>query len=176
MELLKTFSPAIVGVVGMVFTYRISKKALDSSIKDGERKDIHEKLNKFYGPFQQLLNKNNKLYELFNPEGKFRTLTELLNGRKFKGNSGKLLKEIVEIDRQLEKLILDHGGLIDDEEMLEILVEAATHFNLLIKAYEKTIEGETGKFKKYVYPRKLGEKIDEQIKKMKKRLEVLNKA
>lgn len=144
---------------------------------DDERKEIYKKLNEFYGPFEQLRQKSRRLYALFvaSKGENFRTLPALLKGEKFNNNDKRLLGEIISIDVQLEKLILDKSGLIDQEEIRDLLAKAATHFSIISQAHEGKLKGEADRFMEYVFPRELDDKISMQIGHLKNRLSELNK-
>ena len=88
----------------------VTNKNLNSKKEEEERKEIYKKLNEFYGPLLQLRLKSNALYEKFAASYKsqnqnFKTLVYLLDGNKFTGNDDALLKEIISIGEQCEKLI-----------------------------------------------------------------------
>lgn len=123
------------------------------------------------------MKKNKLLYELFT-EGKdeeFKTLTALLKGVKFTGNDAKLLEEIIKIDKKLEDLILNKSGLVDDDEINALLSKAAAHFNIISLAMDGQISGDVERFKEYVYPKALDEKIEARIKTLQRRLKELDK-
>ncbi len=177
LEYIKTFGPVIIGLAGIIFGYLLNIKTLRKSQIEDERKEIYSKLNEFYGPFQQLNQKNFMLYGLFRvgKDENFRTLTALLEGKKFEGNDKQLLEQIILNDKELEKLIISKSGLVDDGELREILAKATTHFNVISLAYTGNLKHEPLRFSGYVYPRELEGKIEEQIVKLKKRLVEINK-
>ena len=177
LDYIKTFGPIIIGLAGIFFGYLLNIKTLRKSQIEEERKEIYNKLNEFYGPVQQLIKKNFMLYELFKvgKDKNFRTLTALLEGKKFEGNDKQLLEQIILVDKELEKLIISKSGLVDDAKLREILAKATTHFNVISLAYNGNLRDEPMRFSNYVYPKELESKIEEQITTLKKRLEEINK-
>lgn len=178
LDYIKTLGPILVGLVAVYYSYRINKATLQAKYHEDEKKELFKKLNEFYGPFKQLTERNNMLFRLFtrNKEEHYKTLPALLEGEKFEDNDKELLDQIIEIDGQISKLIIEKSGLIDDQEMSSLLAKAATHFNVITLAYKGQLRGEAPRFDDYLYPRELNGKIDEQIEMIKKRLEELNKA
>lgn len=115
------------------------------------------------------------LYGLFT-EGKeegFRTLTALLEGIKFVGNDKILLEQIINIDKQIEALIVDKSGYVENKELRDILYKAATHFNVINLAYQELLQGQEQRFSDYVFPINLDEKIDKEVKKLQDELKKL---
>lgn len=176
LEFLKVVGPIVLGIAGMVLGYVYQRTQLKQAQREDERKEIYQKLNEFYGPVQHYLAKSNELYKrftAFRPAG-FRTLIALLEGQRFEGNDKVLLEQILEIVAKVEELILSRSGLVDDTELRELLARAGTHFRFIGLAYEGLLVGEADRFKGYVYPRELNEKVDKQIEKLKARLNELN--
>lgn len=169
----------IVGALGVIFGYLTNRQMQKDQRQKDERKEIYKKLNAFYGPFKQRLEKTWELYQIFaknRDRDSFRTLDALLKGEKFEGNDKILLEEILELGKEMEQLVLAQGGLIDDPELRQLLVKAGTHFRVLRLAYEGRFRGDTDRFQDYVYPRELDKKLDQQIRKLTERLDELNKA
>jgi len=173
---IEVIGPIVLGIAGMILGYYFQRSQLKQKQREDERKEIYKKLNEFYGPFQQYLGKSAELYKRFTaprPAG-FRTLIALLEGEEFEGNDAVLLNEIIEITERLEQLILSQSGLIDDKELRDLLAKAGAHFRILRLAYDGALTGEVERFGDYVYPRELGPKIEEQIDKLRARLDELN--
>ncbi|MDD3013455.1 MAG: hypothetical protein PHC34_07100 [Candidatus Gastranaerophilales bacterium] len=173
---IKDLGPTIVGLTGLFIGYLYNKKLLKSKNTDERRKEIYKQLNEFYGPFQQLINKSKHLYQIMieDKPDNFRTLIALLENYNFSENDKKLIEEIISIGKRTEELILTKSGLIEDNELRELLGKATTHFDIINKSYNKIITGDMDKFKDYVFPRNLDEKIIDNIKKLKDELESLN--
>jgi hypothetical protein len=167
----------VVGLVSVLVGLYINNKTLNDKRREDQKRDIYKKLNEFYSPFEQLRKKSLRLYTLFveNKEGDFRTLTALLRGDEFSGNDKMILDEIISIDNQLENLIIAKSGLVDNENFRDLLAQAATHFHIISQAYEGRLTGEPERFKEYVFPRELDEKVTEQINTLKAELIELNK-
>jgi hypothetical protein len=174
---IEVIGPIILGIAGMILGYYFQRSQLKQKQREDERKEIYKKLNEFYGPIQQYLGKSRELYDRFTASrgANFRTLIALLAGEKFEGNDAVLLKQIIDIDERMEDLIITHSGLIDDAELRELLAKVGAHFRILRLAYDGVLTGEVERFEDYVYPRGLGPKIEDQIKKLKTRLDELNR-
>ncbi len=79
------------------------------------------------------------------------------------------------VSKKLDSLILDNSGLIDSPELRETLSKAGAHFRILRLAYEGDLTGDEERFKANVFPRELDQQVDNQIKKLKLRLDELNR-
>jgi hypothetical protein len=168
--------PIIVGLAGIIFGYIFNIRMMKRQNHEDERKEIYKKLNAFYGPFQQRLEKTHELYGIFTDsrELEFRTLTALLKGTKFVGNDKILLEEILKINAEMEKLIIVQSGLIDDASLRQLLAKAGTHFRILDVIYRNDTQGDSQRFKSYIFPKELGTKIEDEIQKLKQRLNEIN--
>jgi len=152
------------------------------------RKSIAKMLNEFYGPLISYLNITYSLNEVLKrdkPKG-FRTLLYLIDphqeyevdGKKTKVALSHLdkvvLEEIIRVEEQIETLIVQKSGLVDDSRlMFERLISRdnnfgsnsltslgtlIAHFHLLKLAYEGRFEDEndmTENYKIFVFPRDL---------------------
>jgi hypothetical protein len=176
MEIITGVGGVIVGLAGLFFGYLYNRQTLNQKQHEEERKEIYKKLNSFYGPFGHLLRTSSELYEVFTRDkgDEFRTLTFLLNGQKLQGNDDVLIRQIIDITGEMDKLIITNSGLIDGEEMRDVLARASAHFRILRLAHSGDITGEAEKFRDYVFPRDLSEKTEKQIGKLKARLDRLN--
>lgn len=176
LEIVAVIGPIILGIAGMILGYIFQRSQLIQQQREDERREIYKKLNDFYGPALQYLGKSRELYERFTAlrDPGFRTLTALLKGETFEGNDKVLLEQIVDITSKLEELILLRSGLVDDEELRNLLAKASAHFTIIRLAYEGNLRGEADRFEDYVYPRELNQKLEEQTVKLKVRLAELN--
>lgn len=167
----------LLGFVGVILTFQVNRRVLAQQVHDEERKLIYEKLNSFYGPFQQLRGASQELYKMFKPaqDENFRTLIALLEGKKFEGNDKILLEQIIDISKKLDRLIVKRIGLVDDEKLRQLLWIANTNFRLIRLAYQGALVGDIERFKEYVFPRELDAKVAEEIHRLKQRLDELNK-
>lgn len=182
-EIIKDFGPTVVSFLALLVSALsallvsdINRRTLIQKQQDDERKEIYKKLNSFYGPFRQLIGKSFELYGLFTRvrEPGFRTLTALLAGERFEGNDKTLLEQILKVTDELDKLILNNSGLIDDEDLKQVLQKASAHFTLLRLASEGHLAGQEERFKDHIFPRDLTPKIEEEIKRLNGRLNHLN--
>lgn len=170
---IKDLGPVIVGLFGLFLGYHYNNKLLDSKNTEEKRKYIHKQLNEFYGPLQQLRNKSKHLYKIMiqcKPEG-FRTLIALLEKNySFSENDKKLIEEIISIGKETEHLIVTKSGLVDNDDFRKLLGKATAHFIVIRKAYEGAITGDVDKFKDYVFPRELDEKIEKNVEILQQKL------
>ena len=176
LEIIKAIGPILLGLAGLALGYYFNRRQIKQKNIEEERKEIYKKLNSFYGPLRQLLGISFELYERLRasrPED-YRTLVSLLKGEKFEGNDKILLEQILEVEKAMDKLILEQSGLVDNEELHRLLSKAAAHFRLLRLAYEGNLTGQADRFKDHVFPRELTPKIEEEIRKLKARLDQLN--
>lgn len=167
----------LLGFVGVILTFFVNRRILDQQAHGEERKSINKKLNSFYGPFQQLRGTSFELYKMFTfaHDDNFRTLNALLDGQKFEGNDKILLEQIINVSEELDKLIVTQSGLVDDEELRRLLWIANTNFRLIRLAFQGVLVGDAERFKDYVFPRALDDKVAEEITRLKQRLDDLNK-
>lgn len=174
-ETVKAWGPVLVGMLSLLFAYWTNRRLLNAKTKEEERTEINKKLSEFYGPFTQLSHKSLMIYRLFTKDKKrhYQTLSELLNGTQFSGNDKVLLEQIILINKQLEELIINKSGYVEDFELRQLLAKAATHFNVMKLAFDGTIKGEKDRFEEYLYPRELSDKINEDIDKLNRRLKEL---
>lgn len=174
-ETVKAWGPVLVGMLSLLFAYWTNRRLLNAKTKEEERAEINKKLSEFYGPFTQLSHKNLMLYRLFTSDKKphYQTLSELLNGTKFNGNDKVLLEQIMLINKQLEDLIINKSGYVENPNLRKLLAKAATHFNVMKLAFDGAINGEKDRFIEYLYPRELSDKINEDIDKLNQRLKEL---
>jgi hypothetical protein len=176
-EYIQILGPILIGLLGVGIALYTSIVTQRNKKNDDERSEINKKLYEFYAPFEQLRGKSNRLYNLFfeTKDKNFRTLTAILKGEVFSDNDKQLLEDIINIDKQLEKMIIEKSGLIDKPDLRDLLVKAATHFHIISAAYDGKINGESDRFLEYVFPRELDEKISTEISFLKAKLEELNK-
>lgn len=178
LSILVPLGTMIVGLAGLFVGYYYNKRLLDEKKHEEERKEIYKKLNSFYGPALSLLGTSEALYERFTllRDERFRTLTALLEGEKFEGNDAVLLEQIFEVTAKLEELIYAQSGLVEDEELQELLARAGAHFRILRLAYKGDLSGDRERFEDDVFPRELTGKLREQSEKLQNRLKELNNA
>ena len=123
---------AVVAATVGIMTWLNNRANLREQRVAERRKSIAKQLNEFYGPLISYLNITKSLYKIFiqdKPQG-FRTLTYLLDreqkyedGQEKKkielSNSDKIiLGEIIEIEKKIELLIIDKGGLVEDPKLM----------------------------------------------------------
>ena len=170
-------SLAAIVVAGLTLWLNAShnQRTLLQKAHEEEIKDIQEKLNTFYGPVRQLLATSERLTELFKVARapKYRTLIALIEGVKFDGNDGVLLKQIIDVTQQVDELIVKNSGLIDGS-LQPLMAKASTHFRLMRLAHEGHLKGEANRFSEVVYPNELNARIDDEILRLQSRITELN--
>lgn len=175
-ETLLTYIPtivtAIVAVTGSVLLYKASTKEL--RLKKAER--LQKQLNDFYYPFALRLKQNTTIRALFDDKDAedYRMLTELLKGEEFKGNDKALLEEIKKNNTVLNDLILKNQSEVDSE-LSNDLAKLSSHYTFFILACDGKLSNEESRFKDYVYPTDVNDKIDDKIEKIEKMIERLTK-
>ena len=200
------FISAIVTLTVGVMTWQHNRRVLREVRLSEQRKMLMTVLNDFYGPFHYYLAVV-KAFSILLFVGKpkeFRTLTYLLNpAQEYKTEQGKtkvylsesdkkILEEIIDIEKKLEELIINKGGIIDDPSLMfdyvpdpaktdidlkgkrvGLIALAITHFRVLRMAYKGDIQSEPERYEAYVYPRELDDKIYARIKSLQKELSAL---
>jgi hypothetical protein len=200
-ETVKAWGPILVGlaaiVVGLiinivlVLTQRsqnrrqnaFNERQLSLSKSKEERDDILKQLNTFYGPFIELRTQSKLLYSKFEDEltkksagtGKrFRTLRHLLEGKTFTPQEETLLMQILEINKELLKLIVSSSGVVDKLELQDLLGKFGAHSRILQLAYEKKLNGPPELFEDIVFPLAVDGAVQSAIQRLKYRLEELD--
>lgn len=162
---LASWAGVIVGIAAVIAGYLQSERSYKEKKIEEKRALISRRLDEFYGPIIQLREKSNKLYDKFRKkhfdnDPNFATLTYLLNNFQFEQNDQVILKEIIDIGTQTEKLIHDKAGLIDDNELRDTLLpKATTHFLLIRLAFNGALTGNSDDFKDLTFPRDLDAKL-----------------
>lgn len=127
-----------------------------------------KKLEEFYYPLNILLKKDFSLFSLFALEEKkdphFSTLLWLLNGHIFSDSDRKLLKEIIQVNHDLNDLIITKGGCVNDNKLRSELSQLSTHFTILNLAHEGLITEKKDKYEEIIFPDKISTSIENKIK------------
>ncbi len=175
---------AVVSLVIGVITTRYQRSMLREKRIEDKRKEIYKKLNDFYGPMKQYLAKSYRLYELFRVdkdanraenEPRFSTLTALIRGTQFQGDDKEILDEIIRLGEDMENLILEKAGLVDDSELGdELLPDALAHFFLIRIANQGRLKKDYNSYVLHTFPNKLPEAIDRRINQLRTELKELN--
>lgn len=172
--------PSLVAIIAIWVTYQQWLKGFRHSKSKDERDEIYKRLNEFYGPIMQLRKKSFYIYKIYKEkyvaiDPDFSTLTYLLSGKTFSGNDDILLKEVIKIGHQCEKLIQKKAGLIDDSKLSsDLLPRAITHYKILNLAYSGHLQGEVEKYKQHTFPTELDEHLERRIAELQGRLATLN--
>jgi hypothetical protein len=176
LEFFKSIAPTIVALAALLLGYYYNKRLLTQKNHEDERKEIYKKLNSFYGPMKQLLGVSFELYgRLTSSRPKeFRTLVALLKGEKFEGNDKILLEQILEVEEHMDRLVLEQSGLVDDDQLQQLLSKVSAHFRVIRLAYKGDLVGQASRFEGNVFPRDITAMIEKEITRLKNRLEALN--
>lgn len=141
-----SFIVAFVGWTGTYYT-------IASHRAQEERKRIQRQLDEFYGPIEQLRRESFHLYYTFLDERRksdenYRLLIDLAeNGKEhFLSNEVVIMEQIAEIGKEVQKIILEKGGLVEDAELTsKWLPELAAHTRLFRLALEGKLSKGMGK-------------------------------
>lgn len=199
-------SAAVAATIG-VMTWANSRANLKERRISEKRRSLAKKLNEFYGPLISYLNITKSLRNILdsNKPPEFRTLTHLLDPEQEYDIGANQIKieltesdriiigEIVEIERKIEDLIVEKGGLVEDKRLMFDYYEGAefkthypttisstslanliTHFRVLRLAFEGKIVGEVERYKGFVFPRETVKLIHENYEKLHRELEALS--
>jgi len=156
------------------------RDSLAQNANAAELKELQAKLDSFYGPYRQLSEVNKLLADEFKsrqPDKAFRTLTLLLKEEWQKlitKPDRAIVSEIVANDIALNKLIMEHSGLVDSK-LVPYLARAGAHFRLMELAYKGMLEDVPERFQRYVYPRQLDEALNLEIDRLTNRCEQLRR-
>jgi hypothetical protein len=164
---------------------------------------LQKKLHEFYYPINEYLHTSKSLSEILKsgkPKG-FRTLLFLLNpemefegvGKVFLSDNDKvLLGQIFMIGSKIDELISVKSGIIDDKEFIEpyksspefadplisselpLLALTQNHLNIIRLVFKGDLKSEVEKYKSYVYPRELNQRVERIIQKLEKEVESLD--
>lgn len=214
---------ALVSVFIAFLNYILQRKSLNlqeksfvSQMNDKRRENIKRQLNEFYNPFNYYLTKSAEYFKTFRnglPK-EFRTLEYLIDkDREFEDSNGKFIKvkldskrlkileQIMLIEDKLKELIIEKGGLVEDEVLAKkyipdprytdinlnydserpdeipkdigLLALFSIHIDFLKMAYNGELDKEHfNVLKNYVYPRELNKRIDDNMNKLNDALKV----
>lgn len=154
--------PTIVGILAVIFSYRMNKRltVANEKLKNSEleneykqkiqyfdRSEVYKRLNDFYAPLQLLRRTSAELHKIFKNGQEFRTLPTLIGGAKFENNDRAILEEIIQIGDECKRIIVSNSGLIDNQELRDIhLPKLLTHYILIKKAFNGEISDQINRF------------------------------
>ncbi|HEX8691409.1 MAG TPA: NBR1-Ig-like domain-containing protein [Longimicrobium sp.] len=132
-----------------------------------ERSDeITRQLNEFYGPMLQLLGISDVLHKTFKNGKDFRTLTKLLDGHTFSGNDAVLLREIMLVTKEIDKLIMRYNGIVTNAGLHLTLATAGAHFRVLRAAARGQLSGGPTRFEDLVFPERIRAELRGEIEQL----------
>ena len=176
-QIIGIIAASVVGSIGIYYQFLSNKGLLKRQQVEDERREIYQKLNAFYGPYQQRLAASSGLHEYLSaPKEQSSRLLDILLSRKpqLDENDKELLAQIIKINEELDHLTLTHGGLVDDPELRLLISKASTYFRIISLAYSGRVAGKEH-FKGIIFPKELVSKLEEDIISLKKRLDELNR-
>lgn len=202
-----TLSVATGALVVSSLNYFQTRRAFAETRVAERRKTVLTKLNEFYGPLATYMSTIDALGRLFlaGKPANFRTLTYLLDpdqeydtpGGRVKvvlsASDRELLRDIVDVEKKAEDLIVAKGGLVEDPVLaadyrpdpgvtdipaqavkgLGLLAVLVAHFRVQRLAYEGKIAAEPWRYEAFVYPRELDKKLRAKIDELQAQLRAL---
>ncbi len=147
-----------------------------------EIKEAKEKIEKFYGPFNSLLEESRVIYNHFAKDEKkelkekgdyFRTLRFLTEETgsitgvdRLKPHDQELFKHIVDISDKINNLIEIHGGCVENPALHILLGNLAAHYKIIKSAYEGKLENQSENLEDIVFPLEINGAIHSEINKL----------
>ncbi len=194
------FQPAEISALGAMFTTLISLLLAIHTIKKysadkrdeqnskllerkiSEAKAAQEKIEKFYGPFNALLEESRVIYEHFaiNEKEKskqsgsyFRTLPYLIKinsheNTEFDEHDKQLLSQIIGISDSIVKLIETNSGFVDNPELHTLLGKLIAHYRILKCAADGKLNKNDSNLDDIVFPLEINGALENEIRKLKK--------
>ena len=163
-------------------TTEAAQKNNDAAIwqkaNETELKNLQEKLNEFYIPFQLLSDANHLLAQDLRSRQKmenYRLLIQLFDHDWRDGltpGDRKLVEIICKNAEELRALIASKSGLVD-EKILPYLSRVSVHFRMLYLAYKSKLGEDSERFKEYIYPRELDKVLALEVVRLRGRMESL---
>lgn len=151
-----------------------------------------EKIEKFYGPFNSLLEESRIIYGHFalkeknnisKAGGYFRTLRYLIQGNDLKNNvldehDRELLVQIIDISDKISILIEKNSGYVDNPELHTLLGKLIAHYRILKCAAHGKLNKDNSDLEEIVFPLEINGALDNEIRKLKKTIDFdsINKA
>lgn len=141
-----------------------------------------EKIEKFYGPFNSLLEASRIIYGHFALEEKeqiktadvnFRTLRYLNeikrnNSKKIDEHDKELLELIINISDKITDLIETNSGFVDNPELHTLLGKLIAHYKILKSAANGKLNKNDPTLEEVVFPLEINGALENEIRKLKK--------
>lgn len=164
---------ALISFVVAGFQFFALRRNINQKSNEEELQQLKTKLEVFYGPFLLLSEANNLLHRdlraRVNPD--LRLLTALLEPRwitELDAGDQTIVGEICRNGKELEKMIADHAGLVD-EKVLPYLARASAHYRMLFLAYEGKLGSNPSSFERYIFPLAMPKVVALEVDRIKKR-------
>ncbi|NAZ53751.1 methyltransferase domain-containing protein [Vibrio toranzoniae] len=158
---------------------------------EARRKDeiskLEDSLKTLYGPLKELREESKRLYEIFAVDLKdqhmaefnerFRTLTFLRQNSPdaLPEYDLQVLKHIIDISRKNIDFIEANGWAIESTALSTLLGNLCAHFRVMEIASDGKLVGASDKFEDIVFPLETDGAIDNEIKKIQRKIESLSK-
>lgn len=138
-----------------------------------------EKLEKFYGPCNALLEESRLLYAHFALSEKqhcreigdyFRTLRYIsddIGASKLSNHDQSILLTIIDTSKKIISLIEEYSGFVDNPELHSLLGKLCTHYKILVLAYDGKLVGQADNLEEIVFPLEINGAIDSEIRRLK---------
>lgn len=196
-----SFIAAFVSVYQTFLARRDNKKNIKRVDLIEKKQIIENKLNEFYIPLRHQLEHSNTLHKILKKDkpDDFKTLIYLLNRNNKKSekvikyklikNDISLIKAILKIGKNIEKLIHEKSYLIgDDNEFVKEYVPSAkfsnekyeknmtllsllsSHIVTIRMAFNEDLSGQVDKFEHFVFPNEINLRVDEKINELEKKV------
>ena len=164
LDIVMALAPLIVALIA-VFAVNYQKKTeYKYSIKAYDRQLIIRRLNDLYGPLQLLRRISDELHQIFKNGENFKTLSVLIEGRRFEGNDKVVLQEIIKIGDSCVDIIKNNSGLIDDATLRDqYLPKLLTHYFLMKNAFDGNLNGEVCRFEEFTFPSEIDQLLDKRV-------------
>ncbi|CAI1655945.1 class I SAM-dependent methyltransferase [Serratia ficaria] len=139
-----------------------------------------EKIEKFYGPLNSLLEESRIIYSHFalkekeklKADGKyFRTLRYLIQNNSYDNNGldthdKELLLQIIDISDKIMLLIESNSGLVDNPELHTLLGKLIAHYRILKCAARGVLNKDNSDLEEIVFPLEINGALDSEIRKL----------
>lgn len=170
--------PSTITLITVIWTINSSRTSYKRNIKEKEYEKCNKKLEEFYYPFLYLLGLNTSLYSCFALKEKakdnnFRTLIALIKKHDFSATDKMILDEIINNNKEINKLILEKGLYVEKTDIRKKLIQLSTHYTVIDLAYNGKIDEYSEEYDKMVFPRGIHESISAEIQMLEDKLKEL---
>lgn len=163
-DVLPSICTIIVAIISGWFVIQSAKKGR----REEQAKRLSESLESFYFPFLLYAKKTTQLYAALKSlmeweNGENGCVSFLLEGNEFSGNAAIIFSQILENDKQLNELIINHSNVVSNAKLREELSELSAHYTILELAEKRSLKGDVETLSKYSYPTRIVESVENEI-------------